>query len=95
LFYLTANRKKSSTKPKGKPARTGNAQFYLSPPYINATLVSGSLKKIVVAPKNVDPLEWLAANSKCQASPDSSPLRMDAKEEREESVCSLRPSTIP
>ncbi|CAG8728333.1 15748_t:CDS:2, partial [Cetraspora pellucida] len=43
-------------------ARTNPRPLFLSPPFIDASLVDGSFKKIVVLPKYVDEDEWLAVN---------------------------------
>ncbi|CAG8738357.1 4209_t:CDS:2 [Dentiscutata erythropus] len=47
---------------KSNRARTNQRPLFLSPPFIDASLVDGSFKKIVVLPKYVDEDEWLAVN---------------------------------
>ncbi|CAG8719584.1 4959_t:CDS:2, partial [Dentiscutata heterogama] len=47
---------------KSNRARTSQRPLFLSPPFIDASLVDGSFKKIVVLPKYVDEDEWLAVN---------------------------------
>ncbi|CAG8579371.1 7152_t:CDS:2 [Racocetra fulgida] len=46
--------------------RTNPRPLFLSPPFIDASLVDGSFKKIVVLPKYVDEDEWLAVNDQNQ-----------------------------
>ncbi|RIB04449.1 maintenance of ploidy protein mob2 [Gigaspora rosea] len=47
---------------KSNRPRTSQRPLFLSPPFIDASLVDGSFKKIVVLPKYVDEDEWLAVN---------------------------------
>lgn len=50
-------RSRTRTTPISRP-------LFLSKPFIDASLVEGSFKKIVVLPKYVDVDEWLAVNGK-------------------------------
>jgi hypothetical protein len=54
---------KRSTQRSRRTTPTSRPLF-LSKPFIDATLVEGSFKKIVVLPKYVDVDEWLAVNGK-------------------------------
>lgn len=47
--------------PAGTPG-TGGKPLYLSSPFANAALVKGNFKTIVVLPKYVDIMEWVAVN---------------------------------
>jgi len=55
--------KKSNQRSRARTAPVSRPLF-LSPPFIDASLVEGSFKKIVVLPKYVDEDEWLAVNGK-------------------------------
>ncbi|CAJ0755542.1 11553_t:CDS:2, partial [Entrophospora sp. SA101] len=57
-FWLGKN-KKSTTRLRNNPI---SRPLFLSPPFIDASLVEGSFKKIVVLPKYVEEDEWLAVN---------------------------------
>ncbi|CAG8803464.1 12797_t:CDS:2 [Gigaspora margarita] len=61
---------------KSNRARTSQRPLFLSPPFIDASLVDGSFKKIVVLPKYVDEDEWLAVNVLVQS--ECLPLRFFA-----------------
>lgn len=39
--------------------------LYLSSPFVEAALVKGNFKTIVMLPKYVDIMEWVAMNSAC------------------------------
>ena len=54
--------KKSSAR--NRRATPSSRPLFLSKPFIDASLVEGSFKKIVVLPKYVDVDEWLAVNGK-------------------------------
>ncbi|KND01442.1 uncharacterized protein SPPG_03246 [Spizellomyces punctatus DAOM BR117] len=49
---------------KGKSKKDGTAKpLWLSQPFVEATLVNGSLRKVVALPRYVDINEWLAVNT--------------------------------
>ncbi|KAI8914927.1 Mob1/phocein [Powellomyces hirtus] len=48
---------------KGKGKKDGHKPLWLSHPFVEATLVNGSLRKVVALPRYVDINEWLAVNT--------------------------------
>ncbi|KAG6848961.1 hypothetical protein H0H93_012433 [Arthromyces matolae] len=55
--------RKDSLNPSPEPSSPGGAKpLYLSSPFVNAALVKGNFKTIVMLPKYVDIMEWVAVN---------------------------------
>ncbi|KAI8999444.1 Mob1/phocein [Gaertneriomyces semiglobifer] len=48
---------------KSKSKKDGNKPLFLCQPFMDATLVNGSLRKVVALPRYVDINEWLAVNT--------------------------------
>ncbi|CAG8447484.1 10992_t:CDS:2 [Ambispora leptoticha] len=62
-IFRYCRRKLGRTKSRGGAKNTSSSRpLFLSPPFVNASLVKGSFKTIVVLPKYVDEDEWLAVN---------------------------------
>lgn len=56
--------------PPSEPSSPGGAgakPLYLSSPFADAALVKGNFKTIVMLPKYVDIMEWVAVNSVCRS----------------------------
>ncbi|CAG8529782.1 4402_t:CDS:2 [Ambispora gerdemannii] len=63
LLTLQVLEKLGRTKSRGSAKTPSSSRpLFLSPPFVNASLVKGSFKTIVVLPKYVDEDEWLAVN---------------------------------
>ncbi|KAG6853924.1 hypothetical protein C0991_012414 [Blastosporella zonata] len=55
--------RKESLGPSSEPSSPGAKPLYLSSPFADAALVKGNFKTIVMLPKYVDIMEWVAVNS--------------------------------
>lgn len=51
--------------PQSPPTPSIPKPLYLSSPFVDAALVKGNFKTIVMLPKYVDIMEWVAMNSAC------------------------------
>jgi MOB kinase activator 1 len=51
------------TQPPSSPALPASKPLYLCSPFVEAALVKGNFKTIVMLPKYVDIMEWVAVNS--------------------------------
>ncbi|KAF9013194.1 Mob1/phocein, partial [Cyathus striatus] len=58
----TPSRKDSSGSEPPSPGGFVAKPLYLCPPFVNAALVKGNFKTIVMLPKYVDIMEWVAVN---------------------------------
>lgn len=55
----------SSQREEGDEAASHPKPLYLCSPFVEAALVKGNFKTIVMLPKYVDIMEWVAVNSEC------------------------------
>lgn len=61
----TLSRRASEESIPGTPTSPGAAKpLYLCSPFVEAALVKGNFKHIVMLPKYADVMEWVAVNSK-------------------------------
>jgi len=51
------------SEPSSPGGLSGSKPLYLSSPFADAALVKGNFKTIVMLPKYVDIMEWVAVNS--------------------------------
>lgn len=61
-FPSASDQPPSSPQPQSNGGSSGAKPLYLCSPFVDAALVTGNFKTIVMLPKYVDVMEWVACN---------------------------------
>ena len=64
-FPSASDQPPSSPQPQSNGGSSGTKPLYLCSPFVDAALVTGNFKTIVMLPKYVDVMEWVACNGQC------------------------------
>lgn len=68
-FPSASDQQPPSPQPQSNGGSSGTKPLYLCSPFVDAALVTGNFKTIVMLPKYVDVMEWVACNGQLYFSP--------------------------